>query len=188
MFVCACGVWRLGPKVADTNFQKFLGCIPDTIGVLMQAQALSLFKAGCYDEMPREDELGNRISYTVGAGYWSYVFCCLAAVVRVAMHYLTPVPGGGAGCDCVDLLEELEDARGASFELLGAALGPELVGTKKKALRPALQPRGLSKKGGMKLLNYFGVGIVFRLCVIAYQLQKWLIRICFLCARLHSTA
>ena len=90
-------------KVADTNFQKFIGCIPDTIGVMTQAQALALFAAGCAEGMPEKDNLGNPINYTVGPGYWCYVFCWFAAVVRVSMHYLTPVPGGGAGCKLEDL-------------------------------------------------------------------------------------
>ena len=29
----------------------------------------------------------------------------VAAIVRVTMHYCTPVPGGGAGCHLVDVMD-----------------------------------------------------------------------------------
>jgi hypothetical protein len=92
-------------KVADTNFQKVVGCIPDTIGVLTQIQALYLFASGCYTVFPEENEDGNAIHLTIGFGYWAYVVCWVCAIIRVTMHYLTPVPGGGAGCHCVDFFE-----------------------------------------------------------------------------------
>jgi len=92
-------------KVADTNFQKVVGCIPDTIGVLTQIQALYLFASGCYTVFPNENEDGNSIHLTIGFGYWAYVVCWICAIIRVTMHYLTPVPGGGAGCHCMDFLE-----------------------------------------------------------------------------------
>lgn len=108
-------------KVADTNWQKVLGCIPDTLGVITQAQALWLFADGCYSTFPDENEEGHKITYLGGPGYWAYVFCWLAAIVRVTMHYMTPVPGGGAGCRLVDLKKgfvELEkDAEAAAKEV-----------------------------------------------------------------------
>mmetsp|Transcript_64800 Transcript_64800/g.146178 ORF Transcript_64800/g.146178 Transcript_64800/m.146178 type:complete len:215 (-) Transcript_64800:268-912(-) len=108
-------------KVADTNWQKVLGCIPDTLGVITQAQALWLFADGCYSTFPDENEEGHKITYLGGPGYWAYVFCWLAAIVRVTMHYMTPVPGGGAGCHLVDLKKgfvELEkDAEAAAKEV-----------------------------------------------------------------------
>ena len=89
-------------KVADTNFQKMIGCIPDTIGVATQFQSLALFAGGCYSSMPNRGKEGQRINYIVGLGYWAYVFCLLVAALRVFCHYMTPVPGGGTGCQCLE--------------------------------------------------------------------------------------
>ena len=89
-------------RVADTNFQKVIACIPDTIGCVTQFQALSAFAAGCYTSMPKNGENDESFRYVVGTGYWAYVICLLAAIIRVSIHYLTPVPGGGTGCQCVE--------------------------------------------------------------------------------------
>ena len=35
-------------RVQDTNFQKFIGCLPDTFGCVSLAQSLLGFAAGCY--------------------------------------------------------------------------------------------------------------------------------------------
>lgn len=85
-------------------------CLPDTIGILTQSQALILFASGCYDNMPEKDSEGNAITYIVGLGYWAYVFCVVAAIVRAAMNYVMPVPGGGAGLHCVDMKGALINA------------------------------------------------------------------------------
>ena len=39
---------------------------------------------------------------------WGYVVCLFAAIVRVTVHYLTPVPGGGTGCQCLEQLTGME--------------------------------------------------------------------------------
>ena len=74
--------------------------------------------------MPDEDNLGNPITYRVGWGYWSYIFCLLAAIVRVTMHYLTPVPGGGAGCK----LRDIHTTYGAAGSLVVAGVGLAATG------------------------------------------------------------
>jgi len=106
-------------KVADTNFQKVIGCLPDTLGVVTQAQALLLFKTGCFDNMPNyavsplsdaitdDNPEAYKVKYYLGVGYLGFIICWAAAVIRVTVHYLTPVPGGGAGCHCVDILEDV---------------------------------------------------------------------------------
>jgi hypothetical protein len=58
-------------KRADTNFQKFLGCVPDLIGCVTQLQALALFAASGHQNMPDRDVDGNKLSYTIGAGFWA---------------------------------------------------------------------------------------------------------------------
>ena len=118
-------------KVADTNFQKFIGCIPDTIGVITQTQALVAFASGCYDTMPTRAADGSRIHYVVGAGYWAYVFCVAAALVRVTMHYLTPVPGGGAGCHCTDMKVLLDAAAEGLVDASNAAAAATAIASKK---------------------------------------------------------
>merc|ERR1711879_764570 len=83
-------------KVADTNFQKVIACLPDTFGVFTLGSALINFAAGCYDEMPEQVKNTN-VHYWVGAGYVGYCCSLSAAFIRVILHYATPVPG--KGCD-----------------------------------------------------------------------------------------
>mmetsp|Transcript_35136 Transcript_35136/g.45315 ORF Transcript_35136/g.45315 Transcript_35136/m.45315 type:complete len:475 (+) Transcript_35136:59-1483(+) len=96
-------------KVADTNFQKMIGCFPDTLGIITQAQALSIFAADCYENMPVRSTTGDRIHYRVGVGYWAFVVCWLAAIIRATVHYCTPVPGGGVGCRFEDMKLVVDD-------------------------------------------------------------------------------
>jgi hypothetical protein len=97
-------------KVADTNFQKILGCAPDTNGVISLASTLLIFNDTCYTPFPNQVTIGGQV-YDVdnyrGIGFYAYLFCLVAAVIRTTMHYATPVPGGGQGCHCVDVLEEI---------------------------------------------------------------------------------
>lgn len=95
-------------RVADTNWQKIVGVVPDLFGCITQFQALSAFAAGCYSGMPDRGTEGRRFHYVVGAGYWAYVVCLLAAMIRVAVHILTPVPGGGTGCQCVEYVTGID--------------------------------------------------------------------------------
>ena len=55
-------------RVQDTNFQKMIGCLPDTFGCITQAQSLMAFAAGCYESMPEKGKEGQRFKYIVGAG------------------------------------------------------------------------------------------------------------------------
>ena len=58
--------------------------------------------------MPYNDSQGNALSYEVGAGFLSLVLCWFAALIRVIMHYCTPVPGGGVGCHCQDMARRID--------------------------------------------------------------------------------
>jgi len=85
-------------RKADTNFQKILGCIPDTFGVFSLGQALVMFASGCAMDMPETVIFnGHRatVHYWAGPGYFAYWFCWLTQVIRVIFHWVTPVPGGG---------------------------------------------------------------------------------------------
>jgi len=90
-------------KVADTNFQKILGVIPDAVGAVTQFQALAVFAAACVQDFPDKTDEGRKISYSMGLGYMGYIICWFAAVIRVIFSAVTPVPGGGVGLKCIDL-------------------------------------------------------------------------------------
>ena len=81
-------------KNADSNFQKVIGCIPDTIGVITLIQSLWLFKTECHDDAPAAVN-GLKAVYWPGPGWTCYFFCWTFAVIRVSIHWLTPVPFGG---------------------------------------------------------------------------------------------
>ena len=84
-------------KRADSNFQKIISCVPDTYGFVCLAITLSAFYVDCYDHLPEHID-GMRMHYFPGPGYVAYFVCWLATGVRVTMHWLVPVPGGGSGC------------------------------------------------------------------------------------------
>lgn len=88
-------------KVADTNFQKVIACLPDTFGVFSLGSALINFADGCYSGMPNRVH-GMEVTYWVGAGYLGYCCCLCAAFIRVILHYATPVPGKGCDGACCD--------------------------------------------------------------------------------------
>lgn len=85
-------------RKADSNFQKVIGCVPDTIGVFTLGQALVMFASGCAADMPAEVEYKGKtvtVHYWPGPGYFSYWACWLCQVLRVVLHWVTPVPDGG---------------------------------------------------------------------------------------------
>ncbi len=117
-------------KVADTNLQKILGALPDTSGVISLAITLWVFKSQCYDPLPsninreggeNDGESGGNggngndsssstasdVDNYLWTGWLCYVYCWFAAIIRCTMHYLTPVPGGGQGCYCMDTIEQM---------------------------------------------------------------------------------
>jgi len=95
-------------KIADTNFQKVIGCLPDTFGCLAQGQALSLYAAGCQEALPARGAGGRAFTTVVGPAYWAFMGCWVAALLRAAVHILTPVPGGGAGCHLIEDMTGLD--------------------------------------------------------------------------------
>ena len=92
------GVTTRIKKKADSNIQKILGCVPDTIGVFTLGTALVQFGSGCASNMPSEVTVDGeviQVNYYPGLGYFAYWFCWLMAVIRVTLHWIVPVPGGG---------------------------------------------------------------------------------------------
>lgn len=80
----------------DSNFQKLIGCMPDTISMFMNIQAISAFTAACYYSFPTRYK-GEATVKFYGPGYICYWFSIIAMGVRGFMHWITPVPGYGAG-------------------------------------------------------------------------------------------
>jgi len=93
---------------ADTNFQKLLGCLPDTFGCLSLFQALANFYIGCYVGMPRKVN-GLKAHYYVGPAYAAYSCVLIAAVLRCLLHWMTPVPGKGVETCCCDFSEFVDE-------------------------------------------------------------------------------
>lgn len=90
-------------KVADTNFQKLIGCLPDTLGVITLTITLVDFYDGCYAAFPSQIGDGMDLTIWVGPGYSGFVCCLVVTFLRVTCHYLTPTPGKGVeGMCCED--------------------------------------------------------------------------------------
>jgi hypothetical protein len=62
--------------------------------------------------MPSRSTTGDYIHYRVGYGYWAFVICWFAAVIRASVHYCTPVPGGGVGCRFEDMILVVSEVSG----------------------------------------------------------------------------
>jgi hypothetical protein len=98
-------------READTNFQKLIGCVPDTIGIITLMQALSFYYYDCYSHtrddndssqgtwVPHDAPPGQRLRLIgiAGIGYWCYLFCLFVGFIRTILHWMTPVPNGGMG-------------------------------------------------------------------------------------------
>lgn len=104
-------------------------------------------------KMPDRGKEGQRFNYVVGAGYWGYVVCLLAATIRVTIHYLTPVPGGGTGCQCCERLTGMDldgDGRVGGRSMEREASRARFTGVNKGGGEIALEPRvvkeGLTKE------------------------------------------
>jgi len=79
-------------RVADSNIQKVIGCIPDTLGVFTLLSALVSFRSGCFPDTKDVAADGEQIvEWLPGLGYGAYWFCWVAQLIRVMIHFGTPV-------------------------------------------------------------------------------------------------
>jgi len=86
---------------ADSNFQKIVGTFPDLLGIITLSASLVAFSAQCTSKMPAgESDPSMGFGQEAGAGYNAYCFCLFAAVVRVSIHIVMPVPGAGVSAPC----------------------------------------------------------------------------------------
>ena len=74
-----------------------LGMVTDSWGALSLAYTMANFGVTCYTSVPASHD-GLAITKAMGPGWWCYIVCLLFAILRATMHWLTPVPGLGAGC------------------------------------------------------------------------------------------
>jgi hypothetical protein len=81
----------------DTNFQKLIGCMPDTLTAVTGIGGLNGFVDDCYAHMAGATHGGRDVSFTLGVGYKAFWCCWAAQVGRALIHWIVPVPGGGGG-------------------------------------------------------------------------------------------
>lgn len=84
-------------KNADSNFQKLLASLPDTIGLVTLGVTLEVYHNSCLLNTPTEPVDGLDYHYYVGPGFVGLFVCWCSACVRVFVNWITPVPGGGEG-------------------------------------------------------------------------------------------
>jgi len=60
------------------------------------AKSLYLFKVGCYDHIDQvSNDPSSKILVEPGLGYIAYWVCWVAQLIRMCLHYATPVPDRG---------------------------------------------------------------------------------------------
>ena len=84
----------------DTNFQKVLGVLPDSICLFTNLNGLAKWERACFGALVAEPN-SERVTRELGLGFCAFVVMWVGMFGRIAVHWLTPVPGGGAGaCAC----------------------------------------------------------------------------------------
>lgn len=96
----------------DSNFQKLIGCVPDTLGSVANFFSLHAFITGCFYKVHTNHSGAAQDGKELGPGYVAYWFCWAAAIVRAIVHWLVPVPT--AGDRNVDTPSLDEDRSGAT--------------------------------------------------------------------------
>lgn len=88
---------RMRPT-ADIPVQKLLGVCADFWGCFSLAYALIVFENSCYFNLRQAVLVEDiRAGFYVGPGLYCYAICCVSALIRMTVHWLTPLPGE-SGC------------------------------------------------------------------------------------------
>ena len=83
---------------ADAPVQKLLGMGADLWGALSLAFSLFIYENSCYSHFRSAfDVPGINAKYTLGPGFFCYIFCVFAGLLRASVHWATPLPGKGKG-------------------------------------------------------------------------------------------
>ena len=112
-------------RVADTNFQKLLGCLPDMWGALSLCLALIQFSLGCYIHMPRTVN-GLQVNYYIGPAFGSYSFVLVGGILRCILHWLTPVPRRGCANYCCVVKQRKNRWRRSDNSWMSAKVLPDI--------------------------------------------------------------
>lgn len=93
---------RMRP-IADIPVQKLLGVYSEFWTFITLAYALFTFEINCYKKL-REAVLVPDISgsFYAGPGVYCYGICCISALIRMAVHWMTPLPGQSGCGSCLN--------------------------------------------------------------------------------------
>lgn len=92
---------------ADIPVQKLLGVCSEFWNAFSLGYALITFESGCYYNLRRAVTVDDIDAvFYVGPGLYCYAICAISAVIRMVVHWLTPLPGrsgcgGGDDRNCV---------------------------------------------------------------------------------------
>lgn len=100
---------RMRP-VADIPVQKLLGVCSEFWSFFSLAFALFTFERSCFVSL-RNAVLAPNINARlyVGPGLYCYAICCTSALIRMSVHWLTPLPGQ-SGCGGLAVEVPVSDA------------------------------------------------------------------------------
>jgi hypothetical protein len=117
---------RMRP-IADIPVQKLLGVCSEFWGLFSLAYALFTFERSCFVSL-RNAVLAPNISARlyVGPGLYCYAICCISALVRMTVHWLTPLPGQ-AGCGGEAIVPTSNNAINKQVEIEMAPLESKTV-------------------------------------------------------------
>lgn len=130
----------------DTNFQKLIGCLPDTLSAVTGSLGLYGFVTDCYSHMGGGQTYGGRdVHFRLGVGYKAFWCCWAAQVGRAILHWVVPVPGGGGGVCNLDEpahVKQLIAAHGLGET--GSYRSAHLAGCAAATDAPSSPPRSVS--------------------------------------------
>ena len=88
---------RMRP-IADIPVQKLLGVVSEFWGFFSLAYALFTFERSCFISLRAAVLVPEIVAELyVGPGLYCYAICCISALIRMAVHWMTPLPGQ-SGC------------------------------------------------------------------------------------------
>ncbi|KAJ8605561.1 hypothetical protein CTAYLR_000138 [Chrysophaeum taylorii] len=94
---------------SDANVQKALGLIMDTWGVISLTFTLWHFRQACFANLPTSKKNGLDLDSVWGPAWVCYLFCAMTGIIRAGVHWITPVPGNGAGACTFSLPDAIVD-------------------------------------------------------------------------------
>ena len=85
-------------NLADVPVQKMLGMGSEGWGAITLAYSMFVFERHCFLPLREAYHIkGIDASFWIGPGFYAFIVCIFANLLRMLVHILTPMPGLGEG-------------------------------------------------------------------------------------------